>query len=95
MTDGHLSYRYLCKQGFNHSHVNHVTNYVDKDDSRIHIQTMEGFWGLMMRGIRGVYTHVSKKYLRIYLNEFEFRYNRREEPPEEMFEILIHKCIQI
>ena len=44
----------------------------------IHTQTIEGFWSLIKRGIGGVYHSVSTKYLQTYLDEYSFRYNRRE-----------------
>ena len=33
----------------------------------------------MKRGIGGVYHQVSQKYLQSYLNEYSFRYNRRDQ----------------
>lgn len=43
----------------------------------IHTNTIEGFWSLIKRGIGGVYHSVSKKHLQSYLDEYSFRYNRR------------------
>jgi len=45
---------------------------------QIHTQTIEGFWSLVKRGIGGVYHSVSAKYLQSYLDEYSFRYNRRD-----------------
>jgi transposase len=45
----------------------------------IHTNTIEGFWSLVKRGIGGVYHAVSHKYLQSYLDEFSFRYNRRDQ----------------
>lgn len=42
--------------------------------------TIEGFWGMLKRGINGTYISVSQKHLQTYLNEFEFRYNMRDQP---------------
>lgn len=44
----------------------------------VHTNTIEGFWSLVKRGIGGVYHSVSHKYLQTYLNEYSFRYNRRD-----------------
>jgi transposase len=44
----------------------------------VHTQTIERFWSLVKPGIGGVYHSVSRKYLQTYLNEYSFRYNRRD-----------------
>ena len=45
----------------------------------IRTNSVEGFWSLIKRGIGGVYYSVSRKYLQSYLNEYSFRYNRRDQ----------------
>jgi transposase-like protein len=45
----------------------------------VHTQTIEGFFGNFKRGIEGTYHAVSAKWLQGYLNEFTWRYNRRED----------------
>jgi len=41
---------------------------------------MESFWSLLKRGIIGTYHNVSKKYPPLYLAEFSFRLNNRNNP---------------
>lgn len=53
-------------------------------DDEIHTQTIEGFFGLLKGGIRGVYHSVSTRYLQSYLDEYAFRYNHRKDR-EPMF----------
>ncbi len=41
---------------------------------------MESFWSLLKRGVIGTYHHVSKNFLPLYLAEFQFRFNNRNNP---------------
>lgn len=43
----------------------------------IHSNTVEGFFSIFKRGMRGVYQHCKEKHLHRYLAEFDFRYNTR------------------
>jgi hypothetical protein len=61
-----------------HSRVHHTKGeYVDPDDATIHTSTIEGYFGLFKRGMKGVYQHCGEKHLHRYLAEFDFRYNNR------------------
>lgn len=62
--------------GYEHRRINHSQKvYVSGE---VHTNTIEGFWSLVKRGIGGVYHSVSAKYLQSYLDEYSFRYNRRD-----------------
>jgi ISXO2-like transposase domain len=43
----------------------------------IHTNTIEGYFSIFKRGMKGVYQHCSEKHLHRYLAEFDFRYNNR------------------
>jgi hypothetical protein len=44
----------------------------------VHTNTIEGFWSILKRGVVGTYHKVSRKYLPLYVAEFQFRHNHRE-----------------
>ena len=74
-TDEWGGYSDFENKGYNHRRVTHSAGaYVI---GSTHTQTIEGFWSLVKRGIGGVYHSVSKKYLQSYLDEYSYRYNRR------------------
>lgn len=63
--------------GYEHKRIHHSSRvYVVGD---IHTNSVEGFWSLIKRGIGGVYHSVSQKYLQTYLDEYSYRYNRRDQ----------------
>ena len=43
----------------------------------VHTNTIEGYFSIFKRGMKGVYQHCDKKHLHRYAAEFEFRYNNR------------------
>jgi len=61
-----------------HRRINHSAK-VYVMGTFIHTNTIEGFWSLVKRGTAGVYHSVSQKYLQTCLNEYSFRYNRRNQ----------------
>lgn len=86
-TDDNSGYRYL-DDFFNHGVVNHSSGeYVC---GAIHTNTIDSFWSLIKRGIVGTFHKVSKKYLQLYVAEFEFRYNNRNNP--DIFGAAIGLC---
>jgi hypothetical protein len=44
----------------------------------IHINTIEGYFSILKRGVVGTYHHVSQQHPKRYLAEFDYRYNERE-----------------
>jgi transposase-like protein len=76
-TDEHVGYDGLEYAGYAHKRIRHTAKvYVTGD---VHTNTIEGFWSTVKRGLSGVYHNVSAKYLQDYLNEYCFRYNRRDQ----------------
>lgn len=76
-TDQHRGYLRLGNY-FPHESVDHWSGeYVA---GAVHTQTIDSFWSLIKRGVVGTFHKVSKKYLPLYVAEFEFRYNNRDNP---------------
>ncbi len=47
------------------------------ENPAIHTNTVEGFFSIFKRGMKGVYQHCGKQHLHRYLAEFDFRYSTR------------------
>jgi hypothetical protein len=43
----------------------------------VHTNTIEGLWSILKRGVVRTFHKVSKKYLLLYVTEFQFSYNNR------------------
>src|SRR5581483_1486057 len=86
-TDQLGGYRQLKKYGYNHTYINHQETYVIKGTD-IHTNSIEGFWSIFKRGVTGVYTHISPKYLEQYANEYGFRYGNRKQGDQMFYEML-------
>lgn len=65
-----------------HARINHSIEYVN---GLIHTNTIELFWAIVKRGIIGQFHKVSAKYLDMYLDEFCYRYNARENDSSILF----------
>ena len=75
MTDEAGQYAYLNKHFAEHGFVRHGTGeYVVGD---VHTNTVEGFYSVFKRGMKGIYQHCKAKHLHRYVAEFDFRYNNR------------------
>ena len=75
MTDDAATY-YNKLDGFaSHETVNHGAGEYVRGE--VHTNTVEGYFSIFKRGMKGVYQHCSEKHLHRYLAEFDFRYNNR------------------
>jgi transposase-like protein len=73
-----------------HHTINHKFAYVDGE---IHTNTIEGFWGLLKRGIMGQYHKVTLRHLHQYVTEFCYRYNHRKNPA--LFELTLERAVGV
>lgn len=78
MTDEGRFYQIPGRGYAAHNKVSHAKGeYVSRADASIHTNTIEGFFSIFKRGMKGVYQHASKRHLHRYLAEFDFRYSNR------------------
>jgi transposase-like protein len=76
MTDEHVVYPASGAHFADHQTVNH-----SKDEyvrGAAFTNTVEGYFSIFKRGMKGVYQHCSEAHLHRYLAEFDFRYSNRE-----------------
>jgi ISXO2-like transposase domain len=70
MTGSTSYYKKLGREFASHE----IVEYVRGD---CHVNTLENFFSVFKRGMKGVYQHCDEKHLHRYLAEFDFRYNNR------------------
>jgi transposase-like protein len=75
MTDSAGVYKKLGKHFASHEVIDHAAGEYARGD--ITTNTVESFFGVLKRGISGVYQHVSPEHLSRYVDEFAFRHNTR------------------
>jgi len=83
VTDDAGQYRHVGRY-FDHQTVAHSVDeyaryerHADGSEYVIHTNTVEGYYSVFKRGMKGVYQHCSEKHLHRYLAEFDFRYSNR------------------
>jgi len=81
VTDEYRGYSRVSKI-LKHYTVNHQFEYANGE---IHTNTIESFWALLKRGIIGQFHKVSAQYLGKYIDEFCFRYNKRNVNASSVF----------
>lgn len=74
-TDEGRWYSQLGAHFFSHDAVNHSRKEYARGD--ITTNTVEGYYSIFKRGMKGVYQHCGEKHLHRYLSEFDFRYSNR------------------
>ena len=75
MTDEANYYTKIGREFAEHGVVAHGKGEYGRGD--ITTNTIEGYFSIFKRGMKGVYQHCGKQHLHRYVAEFEFRYNNR------------------
>lgn len=76
MTDKYTVYNGLNEEFAGHEIVDHGKGEYVRGNA--HTNTVEGWFALLKRGVTGTFHHVSEEHLDRYVDEFAFRYNRRD-----------------
>jgi hypothetical protein len=69
------AYKKLGEEFASHEAVNHTAKEYVR--GTVSTNTVEGYYSIFKRGMKGVYQHCKEKHLHRYLAEFDFRYNTR------------------
>ena len=82
LTDEAGQYKCLNRHFADHQFTNQGQGqgqgeYVSASDRTVHTNTIEGFFSVFKRGMKGVYQHCGHNHLNLYMAEFDFRYNNR------------------
>ena len=89
MMSDELNVYHPLSMGFRkHDMIRHSDGVHGRGD--IHTNTVEGFFGLLKRGIIGSFHHVSKGHLSRYIDEFSFRYNARDVSDGERAALIVN-----
>ncbi len=75
-TDESRLYITVGKEFAAHETVLHSAKEYARGD--VNTNSVEGFFSIFKRGMKGVYQHCAEKHLHRYLAEFDFRYNTRK-----------------
>lgn len=76
MTDEARHYVTVGKEFAFHGHVEHSQKEYGKAGG-VNTNTVEGYYSIFKRGMKGVYQHCAEHHLHRYLAEFDFRYSNR------------------
>ncbi|WP_019196637.1 IS1595 family transposase [Afipia birgiae] len=74
-TDESRLYTRVGSEFASHETVNHSAKEYARGD--VNTNSVEGYFSIFKRGMKGVYQHCAEKHLHRYLAEFDFRYNHR------------------
>lgn len=78
MTDEAQFYKTPGEAFAEHGSVTHAHDeYVSRADPSVHTNTVENYFSVFKRGMKGTYQHCARRHLHRYCAEFDFRYSNR------------------
>jgi transposase-like protein len=81
-TDTLTAYRRMKSKAFIHERIDHAEAYVN---GNCHTNSMENFWSLFKRAVKGTYVSVDAPHLNRYVGEQVFRFNERDGTDADRF----------
>ena len=87
ISDGHSSYKRLPELGYQH-----VTQDFNKSDPEVFLKWVHVLIGNAKASIDGTYHGLGTHFMQSYLDEFCYRFNRRQNP-NELFGRLLNACV--
>ena len=87
MTDEARHYVKIGREYADHQVVHHASGEYGRGNA--HTNTIEGFFSIFKRGMKGIYQHCAEKHLHRYTAEFDFRYSNRSISDQERAEIAL------
>jgi transposase-like protein len=84
-TDDSRLYERMPANVQKHEIVNHSAKEWVRGD--VHTGTIDGYWGLLKRGVIGSFHQISVKHLHRYLSEFQFKWNNRKS--QDIFALVV------
>jgi transposase-like protein len=88
-TDTLIAYRRM-KSSFVHERIDHAVSYVE---GRCHTNSMENFWSLFKRTVKGTYVSVDVPHLGRYVDEQVFRFNQRDGSDADRFASVMPRVV--
>jgi transposase-like protein len=87
-TDALKSYEGLNE--FQHEVIDHAVAYVEGE---VHTNSMENFWSLLKRGLKGTYVSVEPFHLFRYLDEQGYRFNNRHLTDAQRLDVAVSQIV--
>ena len=77
-----LSSYYKLSDEYVHQVIDHAVSYAE---GHVHVNSLENFWSLLKRALKGTYVNVEPFHLFRYLDEQAFRFNERKDDDKGRF----------
>jgi transposase-like protein len=88
-TDAWRGYDQVWRDGYDHHVIEHAYEYVR---GNVHTNSIEAFWSVFKRTIKGTYIAPRRQHLQRYVEEQVHRFNEREKTDGERFPVVVKEA---